>query len=244
MRPAGVRVSRFRWLPDGTIPQAWDLREVGWVLVAPGNGDPASIPVLCDHATAKTEIHGTTARAATIVLGVDDSLGRARKLALGFGDAVPSSATLEEIEQRALRLSRTLDALPRRRQHGPLELDLVLRDGLIGSRRLGLHPREFGLLWRLAREPGRPVSAEELISEVWQMNFRPETNSLAVHVCRLRAKLASAGLSGVIGTTSEGGYTLTGIGPVPERLAEARAIPEVRSRTAMPGGRRKIGHEG
>ena len=40
------------------------------------------------------------------------------------------------------------------------------------------------------------------------MNFRPETNSLAVHVCRLRAKLASAGVAQVVRTTPAGAYVL------------------------------------
>ena len=56
------------------------------------------------------------------------------------------------------------------------------------------------------------------------MNFYPETNSIAVHVCRLRAWLASAGLAGIVSTTPDGSYAL--IQPAEELLpASPSAIP-------------------
>lgn len=199
---------RFRWLSASAIPQAHDLRLCGWVLLAPGEGAPASRPALLDDASLAAEIHGTMARATTMLIGIDSSEERARWLALGFGEVLAADVSLDELDQRAQRLSNALEAIPRRRRHERLELDLLLRDGFIDGRRLGLHPREFALLWRLAQNPGQPVSPKDLLSEVWQMNFRPETNSLAVHVCRLRAKLASAGLAGIVSTTPEGCYAL------------------------------------
>ncbi|MDE2436703.1 MAG: winged helix-turn-helix domain-containing protein, partial [Sphingomonadales bacterium] len=69
-------------------------------------------------------------------------------------------------------------------------------------------PREFDLLWRLAEAPGSAVSAEALLNDVWRLSFRPETNSLAVHVSRLRAKLRLAGLDGLIETLPDGSYRL------------------------------------
>ncbi|MEO7246857.1 MAG: winged helix-turn-helix domain-containing protein [Novosphingobium sp.] len=204
----GIGMRRFRWLSIDAIPQAYDLRRCGWTLLASGEGEPASYPALVADCTIAADIHGTRAKATTILLGIAASRERARWLAQGFGDALWPGVQLLELEQRALRLVDALEALPGRRRHGVLELDLLLRDGLVGGSRLGLHPREFGLLWRLAQAPGRPVSPDELLAEVWRMNFKPETNSLAVHVCRLRAKLASAGLAGIVSTTPEGCYAL------------------------------------
>ncbi|QEA17450.1 helix-turn-helix domain-containing protein [Novosphingobium ginsenosidimutans] len=99
-------------------------------------------------------------------------------------------------------------ALPRERTLGLLKLDLLLRDAFVAGRGAGLHPREFLLLWRLAEEPGVTVPPSELRSDVWRLAFRPETNSLAVHVSRLRAKLRVAGLDGLIETRADGGYRL------------------------------------
>lgn len=98
--------------------------------------------------------------------------------------------------------------LPRFRAAGDLTLDLFHRDARVADNWLGLHPREFELLWRLAEEPGQPISRRRLLAEVWRINFDPETNSFAVHVARVRAKLAPHGLNDILVTHPEGGYLL------------------------------------
>jgi DNA-binding winged helix-turn-helix (wHTH) protein len=60
------------------------------------------------------------------------------------------------------------------------------------------------------------VGSGSLLTDIWRLAFRPETNSLAVHVSRLRSKLRVAGLDGLIETTAEGGYRLaTSAVPLP-----------------------------
>ncbi len=61
-------------------------------------------------------------------------------------------------------------------------------------------------MWRLSDTPGQAVAKKVLIRDVWRMAHVPETNSLAVHVYRLRAKLALAGLAWMVQTTLDGGY--------------------------------------
>lgn len=112
--------------------------------------------------------------------------------------------------------------IPRFREAGDVTLDLFHRDGRVEDRWLGLHPREFALLWRLAQQPGERLTRQQLLAEVWRIHFDPETNSVAVHVARVRAKLESFGLARLIGTHPEGGYFLdlpAGLGPVPACLA-------------------------
>lgn len=98
------------------------------------------------------------------------------------------------------------EMLPRFREAGDVTLDLFHRDGRVDDRWLNLHPREFELLWRLAQEPGKPLSKQRLLAEVWRINHDPETNSLAVHVARVRAKLDAFGLSHLLLTHPDGGY--------------------------------------
>ena len=98
--------------------------------------------------------------------------------------------------------------IPRFREVGDLTLDLFHRDGRVDDKWLGFHPREFELVWRLADEPGAPVTRRQLLSEVWRINFEPETNSVAVHVARVRNKLDSVGLAGLLVTHPDGGYFL------------------------------------
>lgn len=98
--------------------------------------------------------------------------------------------------------------IPRFCTIGDVTLDLFHRDGRIADRWLGLHPREFALFWRLAQQPGVRLSRRQLLAEVWRIHFDPETNSLAVHVARIRAKLELFGLARMIATHPEGGYYL------------------------------------
>ncbi|MFA7587560.1 MAG: winged helix-turn-helix domain-containing protein [Novosphingobium sp.] len=221
----------FGWLACAVIPPCHDLRSLGWHLVesiaSPGE---VRVPLLTTDLARAGLLGSRRERAPVVILGADDPDLRARLLADGFGEALSSDIELAELERRVLRVAAALDSLPRQRIHGRLVLDLLVRDGWVSDRRIGLHPREFALLWRLAETPGEPVEANELLSDVWQLNFRPETNSLAVHVCRLRAKLAVAGLDKVVATTPSGAYVLTGSGDV---TAGARAVP-------LPPGRAEL----
>lgn len=175
----------FRWLGAGTIPARYDLRNCGWVLAADG------------IALTDLSIPAEPPSWPTLAVGIADPATRARLLLAGFADAIGPDAELTELEARVRRLG---ELIPRYRRHRPveLELDLVARDAYVGGRALCLHPREFGLLWRLMVRPGEVVGKLQLLREVWRLRHIPETNSLAVHVCRLRAKLGAAGLADLI----------------------------------------------
>jgi len=143
-----------------------------------------------------------------LFLGVSCGRERARLLGEGAGEALSGDIELAELEQRAHRLAAARECLPRRRELGPLTLDLLHRDARGGRGWLALHPREFELLWRLAQHPGERVSRTRLLREVWRLDFEPGTNSVEVHVSRLRAKLAAAGIEGLVETDPRGGYRL------------------------------------
>ncbi|EAQ28048.1 two-component response regulator [Erythrobacter sp. NAP1] len=106
------------------------------------------------------------------------------------------------------RFPDSASLIPRFRELGDLTLDLFHRDGRVDDRWLGFHPREFELVWRLADTPGEPVTKRQLLAEVWRLNFEPATNSVAVHVARVRSKLLAVELGGLLVTHPEGGYYL------------------------------------
>lgn len=209
---------QFQWFTAGPVPDGCDLRRLGWTLVEPGFEPPqAEAPPLIamPHRAVVSDwvmLVGASAkrRSRVLAVGVEDGLERARLLRMGFGDAIGGRLDLEEIESRALRIDAAMRSLPRERSLGPLKLDLLLRDAFVAGRATGLHPREFLLLWRLAEEPGVAIPPSELRSDVWRLAFRPETNSLAVHVSRLRNKLRTAGLDGLVETRSDGADRLAG----------------------------------
>ncbi|MEO6463357.1 MAG: response regulator transcription factor [Candidatus Eisenbacteria bacterium] len=91
---------------------------------------------------------------------------------------------------------------------GPLTLDHARREAAIDGRELTLTPREFELLYFLAKNPGRVFSRDELLSKVWGYDFRGETRTVDVHVRRLRAKLGVEGAR-LISTVTGAGYKFT-----------------------------------
>lgn len=199
---------RFGWLAAGEVRFGCDLRRCGWrLLEEPARQAGRAYPLLVEARDCEALL-GHPAQARALVLGVGDGAERARLVRLGFGDVLAPDAPLAEIEARAARIAEAGQRLPRLRQAGPLTLDLLLRDGFVDGRALALHPREFALIWRLAETPGTAVAKAELLADVWRLRHAPETNSVAVHVFRLRAKLALARLDGLVRTAPAGGYML------------------------------------
>lgn len=207
---------RFRWLGSGPVPASLDLQRCGWILddrrepcadcigvIDAGNLDSiAWMSVLSSY--------GAEVRRFILVTGVKRAHERATLLQIGFGDVVTDAIDIEELSARASRSAELAHWLPRWRRMGDIQLDLLSREAYGRGKPLNLNPREFALLWRLADSPNHAVSKQALIHDVWRMGFVPETNSIAVHMSRLRRKLGFADLKGVIETVSEGegGYRL------------------------------------
>jgi DNA-binding response OmpR family regulator len=70
-----------------------------------------------------------------------------------------------------------------------VRLDLAARRVWVAGYELGLTRKEFDLLARLARDAGRVVTRETLMSEVWDENWFGSTKTLDVHIAGLRRKL-------------------------------------------------------
>lgn len=203
---------------SGRPPHRWDLRRRGWQLCdcRDGGQPQCSHVTLHDGQRLLIDNHDLSATRCSIVPGVGDSDTRARRLARGCDDVLAPSAGLAELEARARRVAATAAALPRTVHVGPLLLDLLHRGARRGPTWLGLHPREFGLLWHLAEEPGTPVTRRTLLQDVWRIHHEPDTSSVEVHVSRLRGKLAVAGCADLARTANTGGYRLeVQEGPVP-----------------------------
>ncbi len=94
------------------------------------------------------------------------------------------------------------------REAGDLTLDLFHHDGRVDDRWLGLHAREFAILWRLAARPGRSVSRAELIADLSRVRFGCNAGNIGEHVDRLAVKLRGFGLAGLVAPHPDGGYVL------------------------------------
>jgi DNA-binding response OmpR family regulator len=131
---------------------------------------------------------------------------RVEGLELGADDYLPKPFDFTELVARIRALARRAVApLPPTLSRGDLVLDPARREAFRGSRELALTPKEFGLLECLLAADGRVVSAEELLSRVWDENANPFTATVKTTIGRLRAKL---GDPPVVETVREGGYRI------------------------------------
>lgn len=206
----------FGWIADTSEPPSqWDLREAGWHLCQGERETRADCRhvLICD--VRKLSVAQRIAMAEAdrpawrlILLGVEEPAERANLLSLGCAEVITQDTSLRELEARAKRVDDMFGMLPRWRNVGPLTLDLFHRDARRGSSWLNLHPREFGVLWRLSDNPGARVTRKQLLKDVWRLNHEPDTNSVEVHISRLRSKIALAGADEIIRTVEGGGYQL------------------------------------
>lgn len=91
---------------------------------------------------------------------------------------------------------------------GPLLLDRATNRVSRGDRAVELSPKEFRLLWCLARRAGEIVSRETLLEELWDDTEFVDDNTLTVNVTRVRRRLEDLGLADMIETKRGQGYRL------------------------------------
>ena len=90
-------------------------------------------------------------------------------------------------------LRRTAPVVPDLVHVGALEIDRLTRRVAVGGKRIDLPAKEYELLLKLASEPSRVFTKEELLREVWGFRSIGKTRTLDSHASRLRRKLARAG---------------------------------------------------
>jgi DNA-binding response OmpR family regulator len=125
----------------------------------------------------------------------------------GADDYVAKPFALEEL------MARVEAVIRRHRGKGGSRLvagDVAvdLSEGLAtrGGRPLELTGIEFRILAALMRNRGQLVTYSQLAEAVWAVTTGPESNSLEVHVSRIRQKLEAGGGSRLIQTVRSLGY--------------------------------------
>jgi len=81
------------------------------------------------------------------------------------------------------------DGTPETLQVGSLDVDVAARRVRLDGEELQLARKELDLLVRLMRDAGKVVSREDLMADVWDVNWFGSTKTLDVHVGWLRRKL-------------------------------------------------------
>jgi two-component system, OmpR family, response regulator len=126
-------------------------------------------------------------------------------LDLGADDYLTKPFAFDELLARLRARLRPRDAVEAGvLRAGEVALDLHTRRARVGDREFDLTAREFALLETFLRHPGQVLSREQVLSQVWGMDFDPESNVVDVYVRYLRRKLGE----GVIETVRGMGYRL------------------------------------
>jgi DNA-binding response OmpR family regulator len=160
------------------------------------SGDQVCRRLIGEH--AETRVLMLTA-ASTI-------LDRVEGLELGADDYLGKPFEFVELVARVRALGRrTARATPPTLVCGDLMLDSARHVVFRGQRGLNLSPKEFGVLEVLLAADGRVVSAEELLTRVWDEATDPFTSTVKTTIGRLRAKLGAPPL---IHTVREAGYRI------------------------------------
>ncbi|MDO4244310.1 MAG: response regulator transcription factor [Actinomyces sp.] len=129
----------------------------------------------------------------------------------GASDFVMSGASPAELAAR-LRLLRTHTTVLEpvnddRIEVGELVIDTTAYTARIRGTLIDLTYKEFELLKYLALNPGRVLTRDALLDEVWGENYIGGSRTVDVHIRRLRAKLGTEH-DYLIGTVRNVGYRL------------------------------------
>lgn len=79
---------------------------------------------------------------------------------------------------------------------------LMTREG----KPISLNPKEFALLEFMMRNPGRTLTKEVIMQQVWDYRFVPQSNIVDTLICRLRQKVDAPFGSNLINTRRGFGY--------------------------------------
>jgi DNA-binding response OmpR family regulator len=143
-----------------------------------------------------------------MLTAMGDVRDRVAGLRIGADDYLAKPFDFDELVARIDALGRrSRPAVPPVLRRGGVELDTSLRQVVQNGRFLSLPIKEFGVLHALMAADGAVVSAEELLTGVWDEHADPFTNAVRITMSRLRAKLDDPG---VIETVAGAGYRMRG----------------------------------
>src|SRR5829696_495945 len=139
----------------------------------------------------------------------EDTMDRIVGIELGADYYMRSPVNPRELVARVKQIlrkrERTRDGDSGRIYVGDLEIDPDIVEVRKGDREVQLSPREFQLLYTLAKSPGRVFPRGTLLRQVWGEDEYIDERTVNVYVQRLRTKL---GDNGLIETVRGFGYRL------------------------------------
>lgn len=127
----------------------------------------------------------------------DSEVDRVVGLEVGADDYVTKPFSVRELLARVSALLRRVEMLkvtaieerPKKIAAGALEIDIDGRTVRLSGREIPMRPREFDVLAYMAARPGRVLTREQLLEEVWGFDYAGDTRTVDVHMRWLRMKI-------------------------------------------------------
>lgn len=146
-----------------------------------------------------------------IVLSARNSgTDKIRGLDLGADDYVTKPFALDELLARIRAVLRRHDSAVGELQLGDVVIDFRARRATRNGCELGLSNKEIDMIQYLADRPGKLVTRDDLLHEVWGYKEAPLTRAVDISIARLRRKIERhPHKPRFIRTLHGGGYSLT-----------------------------------
>jgi DNA-binding response OmpR family regulator len=146
-------------------------------------------------------LRGGGVRLPILVLTARGEVGdRVESLDLGADDYLVKPFAFDELLARVRARLRDQDGGPATvLSVGSIALDIPTRRVSAGDRRYDLTAREFSLLQVFLRRPGQVLSREQILSQVWELDWDPGSNVVDVYVGYLRRKIGDGRIETVRG---------------------------------------------
>ncbi len=150
---------------------------------------------------------------------------KARALDQGADDFVITPCDIEEIMARIRAVVRRSMGHARSiLRCGPVELSLDRREVQVRGQRLVVSRREFAVLELLFLKQGTILNKTAFLNHLYCGTEEPEMKTIDVIICRLRKKLAAAGVPTLVDTVWGCGYILREPSPLAERHADRHEL--------------------
>lgn len=127
-----------------------------------------------------------------ILTALDQISDRIEGLNAGADDYMVKPFDLAELSARVGSVARRYAGNPNPLvTHGPLQIDLAARRVLRAGKPVALTAREWALFEALLTRPGQLMSKAQLEEKLYAFDAEVESNTIEVHVSRLRKKLGA-----------------------------------------------------
>lgn len=146
------------------------------------------------------EVRKTKAVPIIMLTARDDEMDRILGLELGADDYVVKPFSPRELVARVKAVLRRSQGSGREAKEGKqaalnhpgLSIDPESRLVLVSGQSVNLTPKEYELLYQMAKSPNRTYTREELLELVWGYDYFGDARTVDTHVNRLRDKLIKA----------------------------------------------------